>query len=275
VSVRAIALLAAYNEERFIDGCLAHLIGQGMEVYLIDNGSTDATARIAERYLGRGLIAIEPMERHGLFMLRDILRRKEELALELGADWFMHVDTDEIRAAPPRLARTLAEGFAEAGRRGYNAVNFQEFTFVPTRESPDHDHPRFRETMRWYYAFRPAWPHRLNAWQRQPDRVDLVTEAGHQVRFPGLRMYPEPFILRHYLLLSQRHANEKYGARRHDPVVVAGGWHGWRERFRPEMVQLPSQSELRTYDSDETLDASSPRTRHYIADDAARTGKQP
>jgi hypothetical protein len=36
---------------------------------------------------------------------------------------------------------------------GYNAVDFSELAFVPTRESPDHDHPDYRRTMRWYYAF--------------------------------------------------------------------------------------------------------------------------
>lgn len=267
--MRAIALIAAYNEERFIAGCIEHLVGQGLEVYLLDNGSTDRTAEIAARYLHQGLIAIETVPREGLFMLRNLLRRKEELALAVDADWFMHVDADEIRLPPPGWNRTLAEAFADVDALGYNAVNFQEYTFIPTKESPDHDHPDFRATMRWYYPFLPAYPHRRNAWKRQPERVDLTTEAGHQVIFPGLRMYPESFVLRHYLFLSRRHATDKWGSRRHDPVVVAGGWHGWRERFTPAMIELPSQAELRTYVSDDALDASNPRTRHYINESAS------
>src|SRR4029450_4028264 len=39
--VRIVALIAAYNEARFIGGCLDHLHEQGVETYLCDNGSTD------------------------------------------------------------------------------------------------------------------------------------------------------------------------------------------------------------------------------------------
>jgi cellulose synthase/poly-beta-1,6-N-acetylglucosamine synthase-like glycosyltransferase len=51
--LRVLALLATYNEERFIEGCLEHLVRNGVEIYLMDNDSTDDTLGIAERYLGR------------------------------------------------------------------------------------------------------------------------------------------------------------------------------------------------------------------------------
>ena len=263
--VRVIALLATYNEERFIAGCIESLAQQGVHVYLIDNGSTDSTVAIASRYLGDTVLAIEPFPRPEAFNLHAILRRKEELASTLHADWFMHLDADEIRL-PTAPHHTLAEGFADIARQGYNAVNFQEFTFIPTIESPDHDHGDFRRTMRSYYPFLPVFPHRLNAWRRQPDRVDLASHAGHRVQFPGLRMYPRSFNLLHYQFLSIAHAGEKYGARRHDAAALARGWHGWREHFRPDAARLPSAKELQTYWSEDRLDASHPRTRHYIAE---------
>src|SRR5207253_1721087 len=142
--MRAVALLATYNEERFVGGCLKHLIGQGLDVYLLDNDSTDGTVGIAEQHLGRGLIAIERLSRSdGVFSLRAQLERKQELAATLAADWLLHLDADEIRLPPPGFA-TLAEAFADADRLGYNAINFLEFTFVPTREAPAHDHPQFQ-----------------------------------------------------------------------------------------------------------------------------------
>jgi len=57
--VRVVALITSYNERRFIGPCLEHLYEQGVESYLIDNGSTDETVEIAEQFLDRGLIAIE------------------------------------------------------------------------------------------------------------------------------------------------------------------------------------------------------------------------
>lgn len=263
--MRIVAILASYNEERFIAGCLDHLFQQGVEVYLCDNESTDQTVAIAESYLGRGLIGIETLPRAGVFSLWPQLERKEQLAATLEADWFMHVDADEIRL-PPRSGRTFARAFAEVEAQGFNAVNFLEFTFIPTQEAPDHDHPSFQKTMRWYYPFLPTFPHRLNAWKQQPSPVELAWSGGHRVRFPGLRMHPESFRMRHYLFLSVPHAIRKYVDKSYDPAELEAGWHGRRAKLKPEMITLPTQAELRTYLSDDQLDPSNPRTQHYLVE---------
>lgn len=267
-ALRVVALLSTFNEERFVAGCIEHLAGQGVDVYLIDNESTDATVARAEPYLGNGLLGIETLPRQGAFSLVSILERKEELAATLDADWFMHHDADEIRVPAP-ADRTLADAFAEVDAAGYNAVNFLEFTFVPTVEQPDHDHPRFRETMRRYYPFLPTFPHRLNAWKRQPVRVELAPSAGHEVRFPGLRMWPESFRLRHYLFLSRRHAAEKYGGRVRTAAETRQQWGGWRTAIAEtgaeppaELLHLPRDAELREFLSDDLLDPSEPLATH-------------
>jgi glycosyltransferase involved in cell wall biosynthesis len=261
--LRVTALLATYNEERFIGGCLNHLFRHGVDVYLIDNESTDATVAIAEQYFGRGLIGIERFHRDGVFRFIDILRRKEALAAELDSDWFIHLDADEIRL-PPSSGVTLREAIQTADQMGYNAINFQEFTFLPTQEPPDHDHPSFADTMRWYYPFLPAFPHRLNAWKRQNKRVDLASGAGHRVVFDGLSMFPVSFPMRHYIFLSRNHALAKYGARRHDPAALKRGWHQWRENFTSDSIQLPFCITLRTYELDYNLDAHNPHTSHQF-----------
>ncbi len=263
-SVRVVALLAAYNEERFISGCLEHLFEQGVEAYLIDNCSTDRTVEIAERYLENGLIGIESFPRAEFHTWQLLLERKEQLAATLEADWFMHMDPDEIRL-PPRSDRTLTQAFAEAEARGYNAVNFMEFTFVPTQEMPDHDHPNFQQTMRWYYPFLRRFPQRLNAWKRQYKKVNLAHSGGHRVQFPGLRMYPESFKMRHYIFLSVPHALSKYLNRKHDPKALQRGWARMRASLTPEKIHLPSQREMRPYTSDDELDPSDPLTQHLWA----------
>ncbi len=259
--MRVVAILAAHNEERFIGRCLDQLAAQGVESYVIDNDSTDATREIAESRRGRGVIGCERIARNGVYSWRPILARKAELACELDGDWFMHADPDEVRLPPPGQA-TLAAAFAEAEEAGANAVNFQEFTFVPTREDPDHDHPRFEETMRWYYPFLPAFPHRLNAWRRQPVPVDLASTGGHRVEFPGLRMHAVSFPMRHYLFLSLPHAIEKYIEKTYDPAEVARGDHRARAALTADAITLPSRDELREYRGDEKLDASDPLVRH-------------
>jgi glycosyltransferase involved in cell wall biosynthesis len=261
--VQIVALIAAYNEERFIGGCLEHLLSHGLEVYLCDNGSTDRTVEIASRYLGEGLRGIEPVPRDGTFRWRALLERKEELGAELTADWFIHMDADEI-PLPALPGATLAEALREVDAGGWDAVEFSEFTFVPTRESPDHDHRAFRDTMHWYYPFAPSTRHLVRAWKRRPRRVDLAGSGGHTVAFPGQRIFPARFRLLHYLFLSEDHAVRKYVNKRYDVEETSGGWHGWRATLRADHIRLPEQSELRFAATPVDLDPGSPRTTHCL-----------
>jgi hypothetical protein len=263
--VRTVALLAAYNERRFIGPCLEYLTEQGIDAYLIDNCSTDNTVELAERWLGRGLIGIEsfPRGEDDVFAWWSLLKRKEELSRELEADWFLHMDPDEVRLPPPSM-RTLAEALEVADREGFNAVNFVEFTFVPTIEEPDHDHADFQRTLRTYYPFAPRFPHQLKAWKATD--VDLASTGGHEARFPGLRMYPESLPMKHYLFLSVPHAIEKFVERRYHQKEVEVGWHRWRATLTASDIRLPSRSELRVAGPDGRLDPSEPRTRHHLGD---------
>jgi glycosyltransferase involved in cell wall biosynthesis len=256
--VKIVALLQTYNEQRYIGDCLDHLAEHGISVYLVDNESTDETVAIAERRLARNLIGIETLPRGEHFALHTQLLRKEQLAQSLDADWFMHLDTDEFRVTPD-AGRSLAQAIAEFDEAGYNAVNFLEFTFVPTREQPDHDHPDYARTMRSYYPFLPRFPHRLNAWKRQDGPVELTPSGGHGVGFSGRNIAPRTMYSRHYLFLSAAHAARKFRLERYEPEEVAWGWHGWRARQTPSTIVLPRERDMRTYVADELLDPSDPR----------------
>jgi len=270
--MRIIAILTVYNEARFMDTCLKHLIAQGIDVYVVDNGSTDRTAEIARNYLGHGVMKIETEPRDGTFDIHRCMERKEELAASLDGDWFMHMDADELHVSPHK-GQTLSEFIEDIDARGYNALNFLEFTFLPTREHPNHEHTDFAHTMKWYYPFLPRFPHRLNAWKKQAERVDLISSGGHLVQFPRLNMAPESAYMKHYLFLSVEHAIQKYVRMKFNQKALDAGWSRWRSQITPEMIQLPSENELRTYESDENLDPSNPRTQHYLAEIWAK--KQP
>lgn len=281
--MRIVAILASYNEQRFIRACLEHYLQQGIEVYLLDNDSTDDTLKIAREYLGRNLIAIERIPRNGMYVWQNILKRKEQLADEIQADWLMHADPDEIRVAPTS-GRTLAEAIAEVDRQGYNAINFMEYTFLPVRESPDHDNELFQKTMQWYYPYAQRHPHRLNAWKKQARNwtglkpfihelihnhrigvpsVNLHATGGHLVYFPGINPYPVDFKLKHYIVLSLDHAIEKYVKKVFDPKEISGS-HGWRATAKENEFLLPSQTQMRLYTCDDDLDANNPLAEHLL-----------
>jgi glycosyltransferase involved in cell wall biosynthesis len=270
--MRVIALVATYNEQRFIASLIEHLFQQGVEVYLMDNCSTDDTVAIASQYLHKGLVGVETLPRQGCFSLTDQLMRKEQLAASLDADWLMHIDADERHYAPSKY-KSLANAFAEAENQGFNAVNFMEYTFVPTREQPFHDHPRFADTMRCYYPFAPFLPHRLNAWKKQDGPVDLVSSGGHVMSFPGLSQFPESFIMKHYMILSMAHVEEKYCALQFGAEDKKKGWGYPRVDMTVDMIQFPSEAELYVVHSGGELDATNPRNRHFWADEYDRRMK--
>lgn len=284
--MRVVAIIATYNERRFIQAFLDHYIKHGIEVYILDNESTDNTVDIARPYLAHGLIAIESLPREGFFDLRKQLLKKEEVAQQVKADWFIHADPDEIRVGPSSDA-TLLEALEEADREGFNAVNFMEFTFVPTIESPDHDRPNFQETMRCYHPFASFYPQRVNAWKNQSGSDDLMRKvrdyfsrrrassrghspiklehkAGHRVEFKGLKLYPLDFKMKHYLCLSKEHAREKYCRKVFSEEEVAMGWHGWRTRITEADIRLPSERALRRYVGDDALDPFNPLKEYLI-----------
>lgn len=261
--MRAVALIASYNERRFIGPCLAHLNRHGIKAYLIDNGSTDRTVEIAEGWLGENLIGIEsfPRGEGDTYDWQGLLRRKEELSRVLEADWFIHLDPDEVRL-PPSSDRTLSQALEAVDREGFNAVDFAEFTFIPTKEEPDHDHPDFQRTLRTYYPFAPRDHHQLKAWKAHPEAT--LTSGGHRVSFPALHAYPEKFPMKHYLFLSVPHAMEKYVRRSYSWQEVERGWHGWRAKLAEKDILLPSRRQLRVSRSDDDLDPSRPRHRHLL-----------
>lgn len=271
--MRIVGILSAFNEQRLIRSFLDHHIAQGIEIYLIDNCSTDRTVDISREYLGKGLIGLESLPRNGLFDLGAQLRRKEELALSLPGDWFIHLATDEMISSPWPESN-LATAIARVDVAGYNAINFLEFTFVPTLESPDHENDDFTTTMRWYYPFLPQLLRLVRAWKKQSQAVDLRKSGGHKVEFSGKQIYPLFFPMRHYQFLSVRHAVEKYSRRHHPPQALARGFHGWREALDPNGIRLLPQAEFGEAPWGVIPDPVHPRLRHVL--DAGKAGfRQP
>src|SRR5256714_6986747 len=80
-----------------IEANLRYHHAQGVDLFVVaDNGSTDATAEILERYEEAGLVSLKQMP--GLLTDVWATARTEiaRLAFELGADWVIHNDDDEF-----------------------------------------------------------------------------------------------------------------------------------------------------------------------------------
>lgn len=262
--IRIVALLAIRNESLFIEKCLEHLYAQGIYTYVIDNESTDKSILIAEKFKKKGVIGIESLPFTGVFDLTAQLELKQKIAKSLEADWFIHHDADEIRYAPSRF-NSLHDGILSADRAGYNAINFNEFVFLPTSKDESYEGTDYVHSMRHYYFFAPKPLRRINAWKNSGQEIDLISSGGHAVNFPGISIFPENFILRHYLALSVDHACQKYGtARKYSRTELQRGWHLGRAKFHENRLQFPNIDKMKIAGSEIDLDTSDPWKRHTI-----------
>ena len=81
------AIILTKNEERDLPACLESLEGLATEIYVIDSGSTDRTAAIAEKHGAR--VLSHPFTNHAT---------QFNWALDnvpLGAEWVLRIDADE------------------------------------------------------------------------------------------------------------------------------------------------------------------------------------
>jgi GT2 family glycosyltransferase/Tfp pilus assembly protein PilF len=218
--IRVIAIIAAYNEGDVIYHVIGDLIDQGVQVYLIDHHSTDNTVAEASKWLGRGLIRIETFPEDAgydlpadVYSWRYILKRKEEIAKSLGPGWYIHADADEFRESPwPGMRLKDALEFVDA--QGYNAVEFKIYDFKPTDDSfpPGED---VRNYLRYYSPPAHPWDNvQLKCWKYFGQDFVLWKSGGHIIEFEGKKVYPVPFIMRHYPIRSQAHGERKVFAER-------------------------------------------------------------
>ncbi len=262
---RVVALLAVRNEELYLERSLQHLYEQGIETCIIDNDSSDRTIEIAKSFLGKGVFRIEHIPFNGCFELEKQLELKEALAQEIDADWFIHHDADEIREAPPPF-KTLKEGIMHVDRQGYNAINFDEFVFVPTDESESFEGKDYVKEIRYYYYFQRGNKKRhIKAWKKQTVEINLSRWGGHRIYFEGMKIYPQNFILRHYIVLSKPHAIRKYCERVFSiEEVREKGWHLNRISLTPGDIKMPPRDILKEYREDGVWDRSDPWPDHYF-----------
>jgi glycosyltransferase involved in cell wall biosynthesis len=247
---RVVASLSTYNEEDIIVPSVKSLIEQGVEVYLIDNWSTDRTVERAQPFLGHGLIQVERFPPDGpspTFDLARILKRKEEISTGVEADWYLHADADEIRSSPWPDVR-LRDALYHVDRLGFNAVDHTELVFQPIDNDYAHG-SSFEEYFR-FFEFKFVPNSRINAWKKTGVRV-MLADGGHRVKFAGRRIYPYNFLLKHYPVRSQRHGERKVFVERrgrYNPEARAAGWHFHYDRLLPDHNFLWDPSDLLLFD---------------------------
>lgn len=251
------AIVAAHNEADIIGQTIEDLVTQDIQVYLLDHASSDGTAAVAQAYVGRGLVRIEPFpdrsiaapKDSGRFSLSAIIGRKEQLTGELDADWFINHDADEFRESPWSHLN-LRQGIELVDYLGFSAIDFQVLNFWPTHDRLPPG-GSVREAFR-HYAVGDPWDQlQIRCWKNTGQSVELVSTAGHEAQFEGRRIFPIRFLLRHYPIRSQAHGVRKVFEQRlprFAPEERARGWHVQYEGLQKDHCFIRDPSTLRVYE---------------------------
>jgi len=250
---RVVAIVPAFNEEDIIAQTLRDLARQGIQAYLLDNWSDDATVERARPFLGAGLLAIErypPRGPSGTYDLGRMLARVEEIARELdGVSWIVLHDVDERRRAPwPGVG--LREALWRVDRDGFNCVDHVTLNFWPTDDGFHPDRVDLEEHFTHFdFSAHEGHFHQRRAW-KNGGPVALAASAGHDVSFPGRRVYPYKFLLKHYPVRSQAHGERKLRERRArwNLEERGRGWHLQYDELPDRPAFVRSRATLTRFD---------------------------
>lgn len=217
--LRPLAIIATFNEADVIDEVISDWVGQGCDVHLIDNWSTDTTWEISKRWSVSHpcRVSIErfPEAPCSTYEWIPILNRKADIAAAYPGRWIVHSDADEIRRGPfPGI--NLADTFDIVANAGANRVDFRVLNFRPIQHDGELCLSGLRSLRFFDFGTRPGHLSQSKAWLQGNARVDLASTGGHEVRFDGAKDFPYKFLLRHYPLRSEAHARRKVEVERLD-----------------------------------------------------------
>lgn len=245
-SFRPLAIVVAYNEEDVIASTLRHLVDHELDVYFVDNWSSDATLDLAKEVAGSRLVGWERFPSGGPSNTYDwalILNRVERIAIEHSPAWIVCNDADEVRI-PPWPEVTLRDALFHVHNAGLNAVNYTTIDFCLTAgtEAPPQS---LQEYFRWFRPVRMYDLGQLNTWYQSSDcTVDIASSGRHTVQFANRRPFPYNFLLKHYPIRSVEQGLRKINRDRLPRYRVderLRDWHYHYSRATPQsLIQVPA-----------------------------------
>jgi len=228
-------MIPVYNESDIIESVIGYLVSQGVELVILDNGSTDGSYELCSKFVGKGVLSVARLVTERLEL--DLLIEKlYEMALQHSPDWILLNAADEFIESPyPGL--TLKNAIEYEDGKSYNMIQFNNFEFWPTEVDQNSHESDVRKRIK-YYTFNDDLQFR--AWKNLPG-ITVTGTAGHYPTFPGdvtIRVSRSKYILRHYRIRSYQHGLKKVFSERlprYRSDELEKGMHVHYNNFRPEM----------------------------------------
>ena len=199
-------MLPVFNSENMIEEVLEHLISQDIPLVIVDNGSTDNTFQICEKFLDKGVLQLEQFKTT-TYPYHTIVRKLYDMAILENPDWVIRSDSDQLMESGMNM--TLKDAITQVDAEGYNIIQCDEFNFFMT-EKDDASAKSIKEKL-LYYSYQHDFLYK--AWKFVSGI--LVTGqglAGHFPIFPDDHVYKtfnKKFIIRHYQFTSKQQAKDR------------------------------------------------------------------
>lgn len=229
------AFVCGRNAKDYLPTLTKNLRKQSVPLIYIDNGSDDSSAEMAQQLVGDGIEELHHLPYDGAFSVEAQLQMKDSLIERHAPRWIIHMDADEI-VEHREDGGTIFNIAQNAEKSEYNAINFNEFVFLPESDQ-DFAGKDYAAQMRRYYLFEPM-PFRLLRMWRHGLGLSNIANAGHRLSGP-LRVSPVSHNLRHYIALSEEAAAQKYVGRRFAAAELARKWHANRVGITRNDVRMP------------------------------------
>jgi len=198
-------MLAVFNNADFIEEVIEHYLSQGLELVILDDGSTDGTYEICKKYSNRNDVELLQVK-HDEWEHTTIFKILYDMALLKSPDWVIRPDSDEILESGMN-GMPLKDAIIKIDSEGYNIIQFDWFEFFIT-DNDDESKPKVKDRMK-YYSWQYDFLYR--AWKVIPG-IKAELGWGHIPVFPKHQKYkicPQKFVARHYRFRSVEQANQK------------------------------------------------------------------
>ena len=204
--MKIIGMIPVYNESDIVGYVVDHLVSQGIELVILDNGSTDGSYEICMHRRGRGVVSIARLETKR-FDFDLMIETLNQMALREKPKWILLSAADEFLESPyPGL--TLSDSIKLEDSKGFNLIQFNNFEFWPTDKDCESAEPDVRKRIKYY-----TWNDdmQFRCWRAYPG-TKVSGSTGHYPEFPKYvkaRIPREKYVLRHYRIRSYRQGLRK------------------------------------------------------------------
>lgn len=212
--LRVLAIMTLFNESDVIESIIDHVLEQELDLYIIDNWSTDGSFEIVQELIKRypGRITIERFPEDGpdkYYEWKKLLGRVEVVASESDYDWCIHHDSDEIRKSPWGNL-SIRDAISVIDALGFNAIDHTVLNFKPVEDTFKRGDDVEKSLNYFEINTHPGYFLQNKGWKNiRGIKVDLQFTGGHDATFEGRRVFPLKFLLKHYSIRSNEQANKK------------------------------------------------------------------